>query len=369
MSNLALGLMSGTSADSISAALGSFKGHSFELLGLINDSMSPEIQKKIRMGGDLSARDVSELNVELGHLFAKAALHVLKKTHVPPSDVLCVGLAGQTIYHGPGDSRANTFQIGDPAVVVEKTGIPTVSHFREQDLAVGGQGAPLIPYFDQYFYGHGPVRAFLNIGGMSNVTIVGKGIEEPLAFDIGPGNWLMDNAMLIISDGKENHDHNGRLAKKGQMDMALISDMMEHPFFKMEPPKSTGAETFGSKFLETHFGKQFQKSPADILATLNYLTCISIQESFRSHVFNKFNIAEIIVSGGGVYNKTLLKKLECLFAPIPVLSIEKWDIPAQAKEPLAFGFFGLRAMQNKVNHLPACTGASRACVLGSITRP
>ncbi len=375
-STLALGLMSGTSADGVSAALGSFKNHSFEFIADVTVDYPDSILKKIRQRGDLSAADASLLNRELGEIFATAALKLLKKTHTKPENVACIGSHGQTIYHGPDDELKNTFQLADPAVIAERTGIPVVSHFRQRDIAAGGQGAPLIPFFDQFFYGNGPVRALLNLGGIANVTVVGKGIASPLAFDTGPANCLMDMAVRQITHGKESFDKNGHFAKQGAINMPAIQKMIAHPFFKKLPPKSTGPEIFNEQFLREHLGAMITSHPADALATLNYFTCITIQESFRDHIFNNYPIEELVVSGGGVHNKTLMKKLECLFAPIPVKSIESTrllggqaGLPAQAKEPLAFAFFGLRCLHHQVNHLPSGTGAKHARVLGSITRP
>jgi len=366
--HLALGLMSGTSADGVSAALGSFSGHTFECLGLHTEPYPPALVKKIRERGNLPTAKLSQLNVEIGEAFAHAANKLLKKLHVDAKKVECIGSHGQTVYHGPHDSVPNTLQLGEPAVIAERTGITVVSHFRGRDIAVGGEGAPLLPYFDQYFYGNGPVRAFQNIGGIANVTIVGHGVEIPLAFDTGPGNCLMDMAMRLITHGKEDHDHNGARAKHGTIDMKVISEMVNHPYFKKAPPKSTGLEIFGEDFLNHHFPHISDVKPDDLLATLNYLTAISIQESFRNFIFKKHPVAEIVVSGGGVYNKILLKKLECLFAPIPVVSIETFGYPALAKEPIAFAFFALRALHNKPNHLPAATGAKELRILGSVTR-
>lgn len=366
---LALGIMSGTSADGVSAALGSFQNHSFEFIGDVTIDYPDSTLLMIRERGELSAARASLLNRELGEIFATAALKLLKKTHTKASDVACIGSHGQTIYHGPDDALANTFQLGDPAVIAERTGIPVVSHFRQRDIAAGGQGAPLIPFFDQFFYGGGSMRALLNVGGIANVTVVGKGVDAPLAFDTGPGNCLMDMAVQRFTNGKDMFDRNGHLAKQGALDMAAIQRMIAHPFFKKNPPKSTGPELFNQAFLDAFLGKELLARHADTLATLNYFTCLTIQESFRNHIFNKYPIQELIVSGGGAFNKTLMRKLECLFAPIPVKSIESTGLPAQAKEPLAFAFFGLRCLHHQINHLPSGTGAKHARVLGSITKP
>ena len=367
MKHLAIGLMSGTSADGISAALGEFDGHTVKFLGEVHDHYPIETRRKILNGSILSTKDLSELNMEIGTLFGKAANHLLRKLKIPSEKVYCIGSHGQTFYHGPNDKTPNSFQLGDAAAIAEKTGINVVSHFREKDLVLGGEGAPLVPYFDHYFFGRSATKALVNLGGIANLSIVGKSVNPPLAFDVGPGNCLMDAAVRELSDGQESFDRGGRYAKAGQMDLEKITKMIEEPYFKKSPPRSTGLELFNLDFIKRYMGPSLGPI-SDVLATLNYFTCITIQESFRSYVFNKFAVDEIILSGGGVYNKVMTKKLECLFAPIPVISIEKKGIPPLSKEPLAFAFFGLRCLQNKINHLPSCTGAKKAAVLGSITK-
>ncbi len=368
MTTLALGLMSGTSADGVSAALGAFGAHSFKLIGHLTDPYPPQIRERIRRANTLSAAELSSLNVEIGEAFAKAAIHLFKKTKIKATKVACVGSHGQTIYHGPRDKHPNTLQIGEPAVIAEKTGIPVISHFRQKDIAAGGEGAPLIPFFDHFFFGNGSVRAFQNIGGISNVTVVGKGIKSPIAFDNGPGNGLMDAAVRLITRRKESLDAQGKRAERGSIDLVILHAMMKTPYFKKAPPKSTGLELFGENFVKQYFGRRLVSHPNDVLATLNFFTALTIQESYKSFVFPKHHVSEIVVSGGGIHNTMLMKNLASLFAPIPVKRIDAFGIPSQAKEPLTFAFFGLRAFQNKINHIPACTGAKRACVLGSLTR-
>jgi anhydro-N-acetylmuramic acid kinase len=368
MSHLALGLNSGTSADGISAVLASFSGRKYEILGTLTFDYPDEIRSQVLKGPFLGAAQVSRLHVELGDLFAQAANKLLKKCHVSPKRVSCIGSHGQTVYHGPRDEVINTLQLGDPALIAERTGIDVVSNFRQRDIAVGGEGAPLIPFFDLFFFGHGPVKAFQNIGGIANVAIVGKTVKSPIAFDTGPGNCLMDAAMRMLTNGEKMFDRNGEMAKSGNIDTDTAAKMLKHPYFKTPPPKSTGPEIFNSNFVLEHFGSDLKNRSKDIMATLNYLTCISIQEAFRSFVFPKYPVEEIVVSGGGSLNKCLMNKLECLFAPIPVISIETLGIPTQAKEPLAFAFYGLRNKLGKLNHLPEPTGAKEARILGSLTK-
>ncbi|MCB4756120.1 MAG: anhydro-N-acetylmuramic acid kinase [Elusimicrobia bacterium] len=359
-SKLAIGLMSGTSADSVSAVLASFMGDRFNIIEHIDHLYPLKAAAKIHKGGALTAAELSSLNFEIGAYFAEAALKLLKKARVHPKRITCVGSHGQTIYHGPRDTPPNTLQIGEPAVIAEKTGLPVVSDFRQADIAAGGEGAPLIPFFDHYYFGKGPLRAFQNIGGIANVAVVGKSIRKPLAFDTGPGNCLMDAAIRLMTRGRNAYDRNGERAKRGRCNRDAANRMLRHPYFKVAPPKSTGLEVFNMSSL-------LRGRPDDVLATLNYFTCLSIQESYRRFIYPKYKVKEVIVSGGGAFNKTLMKNLASLLAPIPVRSIETMGIPAKAKEPLAFAFFGLRAFHGQINHLPECTGAKSTRVLGKIT--
>lgn len=357
---LALGLMSGTSGDGVSAALVSFKNRSFKLLGFQTFPYPSSVRKKILSSVLLKTPEISSLNFELGRYFADATLKLIHKARVPIKKIAVIGSHGQTLYHGPHDAIPSTFQIGEAAVIAEKTGIPVVSDFRPQDIALGGEGAPLIPFFDFYFYGKGPLRAFQNIGGIANVTVVGKNFR-PIAFDTGPGNCLMDEAVRLITKGKYSYDPSGKFASLGKVQMKWADSMMKHPYFRRRPPKSMGREEFGAGFLHRYLGRFIQRSPYDVLASLNYFTAFTIFEGLK-----KLKVKKMIVSGGGAKNRTLMHHLRKLFSPVPVRSIEELGIPAQAKEPIAFAFFGLRALQRKTNHLPQTTGARHATILGKI---
>ena len=364
---IALGLMSGTSADGVSAALVSFKNRSFKLIACQTFSYPGSLRKKILKGAELKASEISQLNMRLGKIFAGAALKIMKRAKVSPKKISVIGSHGQTVYHGPGDSIPSTLQIGEAAAIAEQTGIAVVSDFRPRDMALGGEGAPLIPYFDSYFYGKGPVRALQNIGGIANVTLAGRDLKNPLAFDTGPGNCLVDLSMRKITKGKLSYDPKGSWAGRGRVQMDWISSVMRHPYFKRRPPKSTGRETFGEKFLEKYLGRLPAKRPYDVLATLTFFTALTIHEALIH--FSPKPPEEIIVSGGGVKNVTLMRYLRELFSRVPVRSIEETGIPAQAKEPAAFAFFALRALHRRINHLPSATGASRPTILGKITWP
>ncbi len=364
MAVLALGLMSGTSCDGVSAALARFHNHSLHVVAERTIPYPKAFSRRLRAALNLNAVSLSQLNMELGELFARAALRLLRQAKVSPKRVAVIGSHGHTIYHGPHDPIPSTLQLGEPAVIAERSGIPVVARFREGDIAVGGQGAPLVPYFDEAFFGGGSVRALQNIGGIANVAVVGRGIQTT-AFDTGPGNCLMDLVVERMTRGRERYDANGHLALKGRIDPRTVERLLRHPYFKQSPPKSTGREVFHEALLHQVFGSRLTRSPEDTLATLTYVTAASIVESYRRFIPHR--IREVIVSGGGVRNRTLLSHLTKLLTPIPVRSIERYGIPAQAKEPVAFAFLALRALRHQINHLPRTTGAKTACVLGAIT--
>lgn len=361
---LALGLMSGTSGDGVSAAIADFKDHSFKLIAYQTFPYPKLIRKKISLALQLKTSEISQLNMELGELFTGAALKIIKRSKISPKKIAVIGSHGQTIYHGPTDRARSTLQIGEAAVIAARTGISVVSDFRPMDVALGGEGAPLMPYFDFFFYGNGPVRALQNIGGIANVTIVGRRIH-PIAFDTGPGNCLIDLAMQKITKGKLSHDPQGNWSAAGLIDTSLIWRLMRHPYFKRRPPKSTGREEFGEGFLKKHFGDLLVKRPKDALATLTFFTALTIHNAVAH--FSPQAPQEIIVSGGGAFNLTLMRHLKELFGPTKVWTMEEFGIPNQAKEPIAFAFFGLRALQGKPNHLPQTTGARKSAILGKIT--
>jgi anhydro-N-acetylmuramic acid kinase len=203
-----------------------------------------------------------------------------------------------------------------------------------------------------------------NIGGMANVTLVGRR-TPPLAFDTGPGNCLIDAMAQRVTRGRWRYDVDGRLARHGRVDDRAIARLWRHPYFRRPPPKSTGREMFNEPWLRREFGRALTRRPLDVLATVTYFTAYSIAHSLRR--FLPRQPREVILSGGGVRNRTLLRHLTTLLAPTPIRSIESYGIPAQAKECAAFAYLALRAFQGEINHLPSTTGAREACILGTIT--
>ena len=364
MTSLAIGLMSGTSCDGISAALVRFQNKTLRVMASGTIPYSRRCSEHLRRAATLTAPELSTLNMELGERFANAAIALLDQAKVRLRHVAVIGSHGHTIYHGPQDPTPSTLQLGEPAVIALRTGLPVIANFRQRDLAAGGEGAPLVPFFDQAFFGAGRIRALQNLGGIANVTLVGRGIPT-LAFDTGPGNCLIDLMAQQVTRGRHRYDPHGRLARRGRIDHRAIERLWRDPYFRKPPPKSTGRELFNEPFLRRMFRRALTQHPLEVLATVTYFTAYSIAESFRC--FFPQQPWEVIVSGGGTRNHTLMRHLQQLLAPTVVHSIEAYGIPVQAKECAAFAYLALRALRGQINHLPSTTGARTACILGTIT--
>ncbi len=360
MKKLAIGLMSGTSCDGLSIAYASFNKNSFNLLRYQTISFPKHLPHKIVNASKLTLPEISRLNVELGEFYGKSVKKFIKTNKINPKKIQVIGSHGQTIYHGPNDAPRNTFQIGEPSMIAELTGIPVVADFRMRDIAAGGEGAPLMPYFDEYFFGNGHIRALQNIGGIGNVSLVGSKSKH-VAFDTGPGNCLIDWAIQKITKGSQQFDRNGQIASRGKIDIEATEKMLRHPYFKKTPPKSTGRELFNESFIPYSL---LQSKPENLAATLTYFTALTIAESYKK--FLPKNLKEVIVSGGGALNSTLMRHLKKLLNPVVVKTLSDYGVHVQAKEPIAFAFFALQAIQGKINHSPAGTGARRACILGKL---
>lgn len=369
---LALGLMSGTSADGVSAALIWQQGRRIRLLAFQTTPYSPALRRQILKGSALSAREIASLNFQLGEIFAKAAQELIRKTKTPTDKIRVIGSHGQTIYHNPSrydtGGRASTLQIGEAAVIAEKTKISVVADFRPTDIAAGGQGAPLVPAFDHFLFGKGPARILLNVGGIANLTLAGKGLR-PLACDTGPGNCLIDLAVRKLGRGRYPYDRDGRLAAQGVPDLPRIRRMLRHPYFSQPPPKSTGRELFNENFLKRYGLSLAPRKAENLIATLTFLTAASIAQNIRLFIFSRCRPQELIVSGGGALNRTLMGHLRQLLEPFPIRRCEEFGIPAQAAEPMAFAWMALQAIRGKSNHLPETTGAKGPRILGKLHLP
>src|SRR5215467_6795889 len=268
---LCVGLMSGTSADGIDAALcrirGSGAAAKLTLLRHLHVPFEAKLSNRIRSAS--SAREVSELNFALGERFARAALQVIARAGRRPHEVDAIGSHGQTIVHlpPPASHRPSTLQIGEASVIAERTGIPTISDFRTRDIAAAGQGAPLLPYADWVlFRTKGKWRALQNIGGIANVSVVGDRLSDTIAFDSGPGNLLLDALARRITGGKLRCDLDGKLSRRGTPIRPLLTQLLQHPFLRIHPPRSTGWEDFGEHLATSLWGR-YQRRQFDLIAT------------------------------------------------------------------------------------------------------
>ncbi|MFQ6043321.1 MAG: anhydro-N-acetylmuramic acid kinase [Candidatus Poribacteria bacterium] len=377
-----VGLMSGTSADGIDVALVEIEGSGLETkLQLLCFHFFP-FEKDVRericelfspQSG--SVDKICQCNFLLGELFADAALEVIHKSGFPSSSIHLIASHGQTIYHLPPSMNPivpSTLQIGEPAIIAHRTGIPVIADFRVADVAVGGEGAPLVPYVDfLLFRDERRTRAIQNLGGISNVTVIPADAkrEDIFAFDTGPGNMLIDGVVRLLTEGKYDCDPNGAIAATGKTDTTLLHELMEHPFIFATPPKSTGRETFGTHYaLDVIQGaKSRNMEDAEIMATLTEFTAKSIYENYMRFVFPQHCVFEIIVSGGGVHNRTLMKFLKRYFGNIPLVKSDSYGIPVDAKEAIAFAILANETLANHPGNMPKVTGAQRPVILGKFT--
>ena len=361
-SALAVGLMSGTSADGVTAALARFDGRRVETLRLKTFPYGKALKRLVLAAPSLTTPELSRLNFALGEAFARAARAVIGR-ETPE----VIGSHGQTVWHGPNADPPNTLQLAEPSIIAERCGLPVVADFRPRDMAAGGQGAPLVPAFDEFLFARGPLRALQNIGGIGNVSLVGRG-KLWSAFDTGPGNGLMDLAVRLATKGRREYDKDGRLAASGEADESVLTRMLAHPYFKRKPPKSLDRDDFGLAFLREHFSSMRARDLPRVLATLNAFTARSIALSY-ARIPQRDKLSEVVVAGGGALNPTLMKNLRRALAPVPVTTSREHGLPIMAKEAVCFAWLGLRAWRRQPNNCPRATGARGPRILGKIILP
>lgn len=376
---LAVGLMSGTSLDGIDAALVEIESCGTDTkVKLIEFETLPYNSEDRNKILELCAPTTSAvdkiccMNVYLGRKMAAAALEVIKKSGKSPADIDYISSHGQTIYHMP--DKFATLQIGELAVIAAETGCLTVGDFRPNDLAVGGQGAPLVPFVDYLLFRSSEKgRALINIGGISNVTIIKKNAkpEEIIAFDMGPGNMLIDAIISIGTDGKYTYDKNGEIAAKGK----ICSDWLESicasdRYIGKKPPKSTGREYYSIKLAEALWEEGLSRGLTfeEIVATVTAYTIYSIKMNFTYFIDKEFDIEEVFVGGGGVLNQTLMNGLKLSLKQM-VASMEYLGFSSDAKEAVAFAVLGNEFLHGNSNNLPSATGASRKVSMGKLVLP
>ena len=377
---LVVGLMSGTSADGIDAALVKIKGYGLNTQLTVPDFNcypfdQQQKQKILSIAGAkaCSVNEISQLNFYMGELFAEAAISVAQKAGFAISEIDLIGSHGQTIRHVPDpepflDRRiSSTLQIGDPSVIAQKTGVTTIGDFRPADMAAGGQGAPLVPLFDYLFFRSDKVtRAVLNIGGIANLTILPKSCthEQVLAFDTGPGNMIVDNLCKTLFN--TNYDKNGALAGSGTISNKLIDRLLRDDYYSKPPPKSTGRERYGEDYLNKIMGLGHVDNlgPRDLISTMTFFTAKTISTAVER--FYPQPIEEFIVSGGGVNNFILMRHLQELMPGINFSTTHQHGIPADAKEAVCFALLANETLNGRPGNIPSATGANRPVVLGKI---
>ncbi|MDE0140945.1 MAG: anhydro-N-acetylmuramic acid kinase [Caldilineaceae bacterium] len=384
-----VGLMSGTSADGIDAVLAEITETDGppQIRQLAFETVPWPPRERdligILIAGQGDTRAVSRAGFLLGEQLANAVLRVVKASELGIEDVDLIGSHGQTVWHEVAEDGAvhSTLQIGEAAVIAERTGITTVADFRVADVAAGGQGAPLIPIFDRLFLkppaSLGGCRAVQNIGGIGNVTILPPaGSDASIqAFDTGPGNVLIDWAAARATQGALRFDKDGELAARGRCDDKLVERWLEHPYFQQPPPKSTGRELFSSGLAEGYSLEATKAglSMADFIATVTELTAASIGESYRR--FAPLPVTEVVVCGGGARNPVLMDRIESQVAlrcgrDVSLLRYgDMEDAPGdeESKEALGFALLAWLTVHGEGGNVPETTGARAVRVLGKIS--
>lgn len=382
-----IGLMSGTSADGVDAAVVEIRGAPSDTFATLSTGLSVKLLSFTFVPFDADQRArifalfdpatgtvdrICHMNFALGEWFAAAALRAIEEAGLTPDDVALIGSHGQTIYHAVSADSAvkSTLQIGEAAVIAARTGITTVADFRVADVAAGGQGAPLVSYVDWLLLRHpARVRAVQNIGGIANVTYLPPG-DDPsavLAFDTGPGNMLIDYAAGRATAGTQTFDRDGALAARGRVDEELLAELMAHPYLALSPPKTTGREQFGAPFGAEVWAQAEAGGlrGEDVVATLTAFTAASIADAYRRFLPQLPD--EVILGGGGASNPTLVAMLGRRLVPTCVTTHEALGLSSDAKEAMAFAVLAYETIHGRPGNLPACTGAGTRTVLGKIT--
>ncbi len=384
---IAAGVMSGTSADGINVALVRIQGRGFrsrlELLAHYQFPYPPEVRRAVLAAmnaGRANVADLARLNFTLGELYAGAVRAAQRRARLQCE---LIGCHGQTLYHQGsakpflGRRIACTWQTGEAAIIAAKLALPVVSDFRPADMAAGGKGAPLVPFLDYILYRHRRYgRIVQNLGGIANLTALPPRAtpEQVVAFDTGPGNMVMD-AVTERLFGKP-FDRNGRLAARGEPIERLLRELLRHPFFRQRPPKTAGREQFGREFVRDFLRLCGRADPNDVLATATALTARSIRIAVKRFVLpllknedgRPWRFREVVVSGGGTKNLTLMRMIREELAPLKlrVHTSDDFGLPSEAKEATAFALLAYETWRRLPSNVPSATGAKRSAILGKV---
>ncbi len=366
MSDIFVGLMSGTSMDGIDAAVVEFGDASLSIISAREYPYPAAVRQHlldaIAIPLDQEIDGVAALHRRTGECFRDAALALLEAADVDPSAVTAIGSHGQTLRHQPNAAAPFSLQIADPQLIADGTRIQTVADFRRADIAAGGQGAPLAPVFHEWlFRAPGKTRCVLNIGGVANLTVLEDG-QDTIGFDTGPGNSLLD-AWIRKCRG-EAFDQDGRWAKEGSVDNDLLERFLSEPYFAYAPPKSTGFEHFNLQWIEAHDTSSVK--PEDVQATLCELSAITIADAVIDFAPQT---AELLVCGGGAHNPALMKRLESRLPDVEVAPTSVAGLDPDWVEAVAFAWLAMRHLQGQTGNLPSVTGANEAVLLGTLHEP
>ena len=388
-SRLALGLMSGTSVDGIDVALVRIAPSITEnaaharLENFVDVPFPPAVRAEVLRlaeGARVSPGEISQLNFRLGRAFGGAAIRACRKFRLNPRRLSVIGSHGQTIFHRGqpirflGENVSSTLQIGEPAVIAAITGVITVGDFRPADMAVGGQGAPLVPFGDYLLYRHPRRgRAILNIGGIANVTLIPKAASphSVIAFDTGPGTMVVDALVHHFTNGRRSFDAQAQMASRGRLLPALANTLLAETYFRQAPPKSAGREQYGKPYVEKilAWGRRHRVRPEDLIRTATIVTALSIADALHRWVLPRATLSQLIVSGGGARNPLILAQLSAALGGIEVITTEALGLPGDAKEAFIFALLADETLHGRPSNLPSATGAGRPALLGKICYP
>ena len=354
------GVMSGTSLDGIDVAVVEVSGRRVETIGFVSQPYAESVRAAILAVSDAATTTaaISRLNYQLGELYAGAVRRATRRY----GSVELIGCHGQTIYHEGG---SNTLQIGEAAVLAERTGVPVVANFRARDIAAGGQGAPLVPFIDYLLFRHPRrTRIAVNIGGIANITVIPPSAapEDVIAFDTGPGNMVIDALAKEFSGGALPCDRGGRIAASGQLSAAVLNELLADLYYRRKAPKSAGREQYGAEFVARI--KRSGLPLRDLITTATVLTAATIARAVRNYAPRA---SDLIVSGGGVHNPQILAHLAGFLPGVSIATSSDYGINADAKEAVAFAVLAYYTWRRKPSNLPSATGASRSVILGSFT--
>jgi len=378
-----IGLMSGTSADGVNAALVRVTGSGAGTrIRLIKSAIYPYPARfrafLLRLADNRTSRvaDITTGDMLVASFFAEAVKKILRSAGLSRDSVDLIGSHGQTIHHLPkkrtlfGKTIASTLQIGNPSAIAGMTGITTVGDFRIADMALGGEGAPLVPLFDYLLFRSADAhRILLNIGGIANLTFLPRNCrrQDVIAFDTGPGNMVIDALMRRCFN--RPRDTGGEIARSGQIIPGLLSWMAAHRFLRRPPPKSTGRELFGEPFVREILRRGKHHTPADLITTASEFTALTIAGAVRSFLPIRRGTTELYASGGGIHNLYLTEALSRYLPELPFRTTDALGLPPDAKEAVCFAVLANETLSGRPGNLPQVTGARKALPLGVVARP